>query len=86
MNLATALESTKAWIGLKGLIVDATGILLMAAPLLGGTILIYLFIRKGMADEQEQKMWRDRIKVTIFCTIGAVVGSGLLTVITGYFK
>lgn len=83
--IATRLETSSAWLKLKAFLGDLASFLALMAPIIGGAVIVYLFIRLSMADERDQKTWKDRIKLTIFSVIGAMLASGLLGVITSYF-
>ena len=43
-------------------------------------------IRRGMADEMDQKKWNNRIVVAVVSCIGAVLGSATLNLILGYYQ
>lgn len=48
--------------------------------------IIYFCIRRGMADEMDQKKWNNRIVVAVVSCIGAVLGSATLNLILGYYQ
>mgnify|MGYP000176200374 CR=1 FL=1 len=56
------------------------------APVVSGLLIIYFCIRRGMADEMDQKKWNNRIVVAVVSCIGAVLGSATLTLILGYYQ
>ena len=58
----------------------------MLAPVAAILCIIYFCIRRGMADEMDQKKWNNRIVVTVVSCIGAVLGSTILNVVLGYYK
>ena len=72
--------------GTTKLIDDLTNWLLILAPVLAVLLIGYYLLRKSASDEMDAKRWDSRIKVTIICTIGVVVASGLITMIIGYYK
>ena len=49
-------------------------------------LIIYFCIRRGMADEMDQKKWNNRIVVAVVSCIGAVLGSATLNLILGYYQ
>ena len=51
-----------------------------------GLLIIYFCIRRGMADEMDQKKWNNRIVVAVVSCIGAVLGSATLNLILGYYQ
>ncbi len=71
--------------GTKDLFVDVGKWLLIIAPISGGLLGVYFFIRRQAADEMDQKKWNDRIKTTIISTIGAVLVSSLIILIASYY-
>lgn len=79
------IASSKLATGTQKLINDATTWLtVIAIPVTVGLV-IYFCIRKGAADEQDQKMWQKRITTALVCGIGVIIASSLINVITGYF-
>lgn len=85
-TFAGNLQNDKAVTGTKKLIQDATKVMGILGALVSVVFGIYFFIRKNMADEQDQKMWNKRIATTVICAIGIVVISGLIGTITKYYQ
>ncbi len=83
---ANAIESSNFGIGLKNMLKDASAYLLVLSPIAGALFAIYFLIRKNAADEQDQKQWNKRLITTGICVVGAVLVSGTINVITGYFQ
>ncbi len=83
---ANSIESSNLGKGLKNLFNDASAYLLVLSPIIGGLFALYFLIRKNAADEQDQKQWNKRLIITGICVVGAVLVSGTINVITGYFK
>lgn len=71
--------------GTKSLFVDVGTYLLIIAPISGGLLGVYFFIRRQAADEMDQKKWNDRIKTTIISTLGAVLVSTAIVLIASYY-
>lgn len=71
--------------GTEELIKDLTTWLMILAPILGGLLIIYFFIRRSAADEMDQKKWNNRITTAIISVIGAVLASATLNLIIGYY-
>lgn len=46
----------------------------------------YCFIRKMSADEQDQRMWKQRIMAIIFAYVGLLLLTGLFGILNQYFK
>lgn len=84
--LAGNIANDKVITGTKKLLQDSTTAIGVIGGLASVAFGIYFFIRKNMADEQDQKMWNKRIATTVICAIGIVVISGLLNTIIGYYK
>lgn len=81
-----SLANDKVVTGATKLIADATGVMLTIGIPVCGLLAVYFFIRKANADEQDQKIWKNRIVYTIIAAIGMTVVGGLLTTILSYFK
>lgn len=71
--------------GFQKLLEDLTKWLIIIAPIVTGCLLIYLFIRRGSADEHEQKTWNKRIVSALVCGILAVGASLVIKMFSGYF-
>ena len=72
--------------GTEELIGDVTTWLMVLAPVVTGLLIIYFCIRRGMADEMDQKKWNNRIVVAVVSCIGAILGSATLNLILDYYK
>ena len=83
---AGSLEGTKLVTGTKELLNDATSILLILAPIIGICVSAYFLIRRGAADEMDQKKWENRLKVALISMIGVVVLSATVKAILNYFN
>jgi ABC-type molybdate transport system permease subunit len=81
-----AVGASKLATGTEALIKDVTTWLMILAPIVGGLLIIYFFIRRSGADEQDQKRWNNRITTAIISVIGAVLGSAIINLIVGYYK
>ena len=82
---ADGIGDSKLATGTEALITDATIWLMLIAPIVGGLLVIYFFIRRSGSDEQDQKRWNNRITTAIVSTIGAVLGSAIINLIAGYY-
>ena len=71
--------------GTEELIKDLTTWLMVLAPIVGGLLIVYFFIRRSAADEMDQKKWNNRITTAIVSVIGAVLASATLNLIIGYY-
>lgn len=79
------VQSSKLVKGTEALLNDVTTWLMVIAPVVGGLLIIYFFIRRSGADEQDQKRWNNRITTAIVSVIGAVLGSAIINLIVGYY-
>ena len=81
-----SLENDKVVSGSKKLLKDAITVF----QTLGGTICvlaaIYFFIRKAHADEQDQKMWKNRLAISLISAVGIVTVGGIFQTILSYFQ
>ncbi len=71
---AAGVEDSQIVTGTEQLIGDLTTWLMVLAPVVSGLLIIYFCIRRGMADEMDQKKWNNRIVVAVVSCIGAVFG------------
>ena len=81
-----SIADTKLVTGTQNLINDLTNWLLIIAPTVTILLVGYYLLRKSASDEMDAKRWDTRIKVAIICCIGVVVMSGLINVLTSYYK
>ncbi len=71
--------------GTKQLIADISTWLTGIAIAVTAVVLVYLFIRRAMSDEQDKKQWDSRLKTTAVSGIGAITATALIGVIASYF-
>ena len=64
---------------------DLTTWLLILAPVAGAVCVVYFFVRRSAADEQDEKKWNNRIKIAVVSTIGAVLATSLISVLLSYY-
>jgi len=57
------VQNSKLVKGTEKLIQDLATWLLVLAPIVGGLLIIYFFIRRSASDEMDQKKWNNRIRV-----------------------
>lgn len=86
VQAANTVRDSQLVKGTERLIGDLTTWLMILAPILGGLLIIYFFIRRSAADEMDQKKWNNRIVAAIVSCIGAVLGSATLNLIISYYK
>lgn len=79
------LQNSKIAKGTEDLIKDATTWLMVLAPIAGALLVGFFFLRKGAADEMDQKMWQKRINVAVISTVGVEVASVIINLIVGYY-
>lgn len=83
---ADDIVSSKLVTGSKKLGTDIIKALGILAPIVCGAVGIYFGIRLAMADEQDKKVWQNRLKVLFVGFITTLVIVGLLAVIASYYK
>ncbi len=82
---AAGFRDSTLYTGTVNLINDLTIWAMVLCPLIGGLAALVFLIRRSMADEQEGKMWTNRIVIAIACGVGGSLISGLISIITSYF-
>lgn len=82
---AESFESSKIATGTIKLIQDLTNWGLILAPIIGALFVIYFFIRRGAADEADQKQWNKRIGVALVSTVGAVLATAIIQLVVKYY-
>ncbi len=80
------LATSKLVTGTKKLINDASMTGMILAPFIAVGLIVYFFIRKGAADEMDQKKWSSRIWVTLFCLVGVELAGVIIGLITRYYN
>lgn len=84
---AGSFASSQLGLGLIAMVNDITPWLVTFSILVAGGFAIYFNIRKGMCeDEQEQLMWKKRIKSALFGGVFGVLATGILDLILSYFQ
>ena len=64
---AAGVQDSQIVKGTEKLVGDVTTWLMVLAPVVAGLLIIYFCIRRGMADEMDQKKWNNRIVVAYCC-------------------
>jgi len=80
------IQGTTLVTGTQKLLNDLTSWFMVLVPIVAVVLIVYFLIRKSAADEMDGKRWDNRIKTVIVCSIGAVIASGLINVIIGYYQ
>ena len=81
-----SLENDKVVTGGKKLLKDAITVFQALGGTICGLAAIYFFIRKAYADEQDQKIWRNRLAISLISAIGIVTVGGIFQTILSYFQ
>ena len=71
--------------GTLALVRDVTAWVTVLCPLVCGRVAIYFAIRKGMADEQDGKMWQRRITNAIIWGVGGGLIAGIIALVSSYY-
>lgn len=80
-----AIQNNKVVTGTKKLMEDAMGGLKIVGGVICAAFAVYFFIRKGMSDEQDQKMWQKRINASIISAVGIIVIASVIEAIVKYY-
>lgn len=81
------IKNNIVYTGTVKLLNDIMGALQGIGAIVGIVSAIYFFIRLSHSDEQDQKMWRNRIKITIISVIAIFVVAGLIkTIVQSYYR
>lgn len=83
---ANNLMASALGTGIVNMINDISFLLIFICPLAGAAAAGYYFIRRGMSDEQDGKMWEKRIKTAIICGVGGCLTSAIIAVASSYFQ
>lgn len=81
-----AIADSKIATGFTNLLNDVSAWLMGISVGVGIAMLTFCMIRKGMADEQDQKKWTDKAKISVICAVGGVVAGIVITTVTSYFQ
>ncbi len=84
--LAGGIQGSQIFTGMQKLLEDLGKALIVIAPIAGGSVIAYCFIRRGAADEMDHKKWSNRITTALVSTIAATLSGAIITVVSGYFK
>ena len=82
---ATALEESQIYKGSLQLFSDFMSALTVFCPIVCGVFGIYFLIRRGMADEQDGKIWTRRITTAVICGVGGMLIAGLIALVSSYY-
>lgn len=82
---AAGLMDSKIVKGLINLINDVSTVAIIVCPLTGAAAFGLCMWLKSMADEQDGKMWQKRATTALTCGIAGMLGSAIITLISGYF-
>ena len=86
MIMSTDIQTSQLFTGTKNLINDATKALMILIPVVAVLLVGYFFIRKGAADEMDQKKWQNRIQTVLICTVFGLMASVLINIISHYYQ
>lgn len=86
LQVVYGISNSKLATGTQALINDVTLWLVILAPIAATLFVVYFLIRRSNADEMDQKTWNKRISTAIISGVLAVLASGLINVIIGYYS
>lgn len=81
----SGIEGSKAYTGLNSLLGDASKLLMIVGPVIGVIALIYLAIRKMMADEHESKLYTKRMIGVVICAAVVLLAGAIIGIIKKLF-
>ena len=79
------LTNDKVVTGTKKLVQDATVAIQAIGTLVCILLAIYFFVRMAGADEQDKKIWKNRITISIVSAVGIVTVAGIIGTIVSYY-
>lgn len=82
---ANQIQESNIGQGLLAILNDSSNFMMVLGPTIGSVSAGIFAIRRGMADEQDGKMWQKRIVVAIICGVGCLLVGGVIKLIVGYF-
>ena len=65
---------------------DMSGFLMLLAPIIAVCASGYFLIRRSSANEHDGIMWNKRIVTAIICGVAVFLISGVISLITSYFR
>ena len=83
--LADGISESEIGVGVKNLFTDLTTYIMVLSPIVGGAAAGYFLIRRGMADEQDGKMWMKRAVTAVICAVAGLVVGAIIRLISSYF-
>lgn len=84
-GLSTKIQDSIIFTGTRDMIKDLTTAGMVLAPFIGGGLWVFFAVRKGAADEMDQKKWQTRMNVVLIATIAAELGSVIINLIASYY-
>ena len=83
---AAGLQDSVAYTGTVNLIADATLIATILCPTIAGLVAVVFVIRRSMADEQDKKMWMNKIWTAIICGVAGGLITGIISAVASYYS
>lgn len=83
---AVRFQDSDFYKGTMNLLQDVTLAITVIGPLVCAAFAGYYFVRKSMADDQDDKQWNRRIAKALICAPAIGLASGLITLLIGYYN
>lgn len=83
---AEGLLDSKLVTGTQKLVQDASTVLSILCPLIGGVAYGVCMGRKAAAEEQDQPMWKKRATQAIIAGVGGCLGNAIIAAVAHYYK
>lgn len=85
-KLSSEIANSQLGQGVTNMVADLTTWLMLLGPAVAGAACVYFFIRRGMADEQEGKLWNKRIWTAVICGVACCLVGGIIKLLSSYFN
>lgn len=82
---ASGLQQSVFYTGTAKLISDAMLVATILCPSICGLVAVIFAVRRGMADEQDGKMWTRRIYTAMICGVLGGLISGIIALVASYY-
>ncbi len=82
---AGGITDSNLAVGTQRLFEDISKVLMILGPITAAAFAGYFVIRRGMADEQDAKVWQKRITASVICGVAVLLVGGLINLISSYY-
>lgn len=82
---ASGLQESVFYTGTAQLISDAMLAATILCPIFCGLAAVIFATRRGMADEQDGKMWTKRLYIAVICGVVGPLVTGIIALVASYY-